>query len=42
MLSEEVVRIILVLWNLPGLETLSGVLLFMMNELAGVDVCTKT
>ncbi len=42
MLSEEAVRIMLVLWNLLGLEILSGVLFFTMNELAGVDVCTKT
>lgn len=42
MLSEEAVRIMLVLWKCLGLEMLSGVLLFTMNELAGVDVCTKT
>lgn len=38
LLSEEAVRTILDLWNLLGL---SGVLLFTMNELAGVDVYTK-
>lgn len=29
----------LVLWNLLGLETLPGVSLFAMKELAGVDAC---
>jgi len=41
MLSDDPARSMRVLWNLLGLDTLSGVELFSMNELAGVDVWTK-
>lgn len=40
-LSDDPARSMRVLWNLLGLDTFSGVELFSMNELAGVDVWTK-
>lgn len=41
MLSKEADCTMFALWSLLAVVTLSGVLLFMRNELAGVEVYTK-
>lgn len=41
-LSKEADCPMFALWSLLAVVTLSGVLLFMRNELAGVEVYTKT